>query len=108
MEFFGAAVEVPAGPARLALRTGARVIPAVLAREPGRDEMIRPILDFDLHFEPTGDEERDVRELTQQTMSSLERFIRQYPDQWFMFRPMWPAGTQAQQREPALAQTLEQ
>ena len=103
VDFFGARAEVPAGPARLALRTGARVIPAVLAREPGRDEIIRPILDFDLHFEPTGDEERDVRELTQQIMSSLERFIRQYPDQWFMFRPMWPATHQSQEPEPALA-----
>jgi lauroyl/myristoyl acyltransferase len=96
-------IEVPAGPARLALRTGARAIPAVLAREPDHEEMIRPILDFDLHFQPSGDEEQDVRELTQQIMSSLERFIRQYPDQWFMFRPMWPAPQQAQEPDRVLA-----
>jgi lauroyl/myristoyl acyltransferase len=103
VEFFGALAEVPAGPARLALRTGARAIPAVLAREPDHEEMIRPILDFDLHFQPSGDEEQDVRELTQQIMSSLERFIRQYPDQWFMFRPMWPAPQQAQEPDRVLA-----
>jgi KDO2-lipid IV(A) lauroyltransferase len=103
VEFFGALAEVPAGPARLALRTGARVIPAVLAREPDHDEMIRPILDFDLRFQPSGDEEQDVQKLTQQIMSSMERFIRQYPDQWFMFRPMWPAPSGAPQAEPALA-----
>jgi lauroyl/myristoyl acyltransferase len=102
VEFFGALAEVPAGPARLALRTGARAIPAVLAREPDHEEMIRPILDFDLHFQPSGDEEQDVRELTQQIMSSLERFIRQYPDQWFMFRPMWPAPQQAQEPDQVL------
>jgi KDO2-lipid IV(A) lauroyltransferase len=103
VDFFGALAEVPAGPARLALRTGARVIPAVLAREAGREELIRPILDFDVRLEPSGDEEQDVRELTQQIMSSLERFIRQYPDQWFMFRPMWPASQQAQEPEQVLA-----
>jgi len=103
VEFFGALAEVAAGPARLALRTGARVIPAVLAREPGHDELIRPILDFDVRFQPSGNEEQDVRELTQQTMSSLERFIRQYPDQWFMFRPMWPASQPAQEPEQVLA-----
>jgi lauroyl/myristoyl acyltransferase len=102
VEFFGALAEVPAGPARLALRTGARAIPAVLAREPDHEEMIRPILDFDLHFQPSGDEEQDVRELTQQIMSSLERFIRQYPDQWFMVRPMWPAPQQAQEPDQVL------
>jgi KDO2-lipid IV(A) lauroyltransferase len=104
VDFFGAVAEVPAGPARLALRTGARVIPAVLAREPGHDELIRPILDYDVHFERTGDEERDARELTQQIMSSLERFIRQYPDQWFMFRPLWPATQPAHKPRPVLAQ----
>jgi KDO2-lipid IV(A) lauroyltransferase len=103
VEFFGAVAEIPAGPARIALRTGARVIPAVLAREPGHDEMIRPILDFDVRLQPSGDEEQDVRELTQQIMSALERFIRRYPDQWFMFRPMWPAPQQAQEPEQALA-----
>jgi lauroyl/myristoyl acyltransferase len=104
VDFFGAVAEVPAGPARLALRTGARVIPAVLVRVPGHDELIRPVLDFDLHFEPTGDEEEDARELTQQTMWSLERFIRQYPDQWFMFRPLWPAAQPAHKARPVLAQ----
>lgn len=104
VDFFGAVAEVPAGPARLALRTGARVIPAVLVRVPGRDEMIRPVLDFDLHFEPTGDEEEDARELTQRTMWSLERSIRQYPDQWFMFRPLWPAAQPAHKPSPVLAQ----
>jgi KDO2-lipid IV(A) lauroyltransferase len=104
VDFFGAPAEVPAGPARIALRTGARVIPAVLAREPGNDEMIRPILDFDVRFQPSGDEEQDVRELTKKIMSSLEHFIRQYPDQWFMFRPMWPTPQRAQEPEQALAQ----
>ena len=103
VDFFGALAEVPAGPARLALRTGARVIPAVLAREAGREELIRPILDFDVRLEPSGDEEQDVRDLTQQIMSSLERFIRQYPDQWFMFRPMWPTPQPAQEPEQVLA-----
>lgn len=101
VDFFGAPVEVAAGPARLALRTGARVIPAVLAREPGHDELIRPIPDFDLRFQPSGDEEEDVRQLTQQIMSSLERFIRRYPDQWFMFRPMWLEPQPAQEPERA-------
>jgi len=103
VDFFGAPAEIAAGPARIALRTGARVIPAVLAREPGNDEMIRPILDFDLRFQPSGEEEEDVQKLTQQIMSSMERFIRQYPDQWFMFRPMWPASQRAEEPEQALA-----
>ncbi len=103
VNFFGDLTEVAAGPARIALRTGARVIPAVIAREPGRDEIMRALLDFDVRLEPTGDEEQDVRQLTQKIMSSLERFIRQYPDQWFMFRPMWPTPRPAPEPSRVLA-----
>jgi len=108
VNFFGAVAEVAAGPARIAIRTGARVIPAVIAREPGNDEIMRPLLDFNVRLEPSGDEEQDVRQLTQKIMSSLERFIRQYPEQWFMFRPMWPTPCTVPEPEPALAARLEQ
>jgi lauroyl/myristoyl acyltransferase len=60
-------------------------------------------MDFDVRFQPSGDEEQDVRQLTQQIMWSLERFIRQYPDQWFMFRPMWPTPQRTQEPKHALA-----
>jgi lauroyl/myristoyl acyltransferase len=38
---------------------------------------------------PTGDEERDVRDLTSQIMRVLEGRVRAQPEQWFMFQPMW-------------------
>ena len=31
-----------------------------------------------------------VRKLTQAIMDAHERFIRRFPDQWYMFREMWP------------------
>lgn len=87
--FFGEEVEVPAGPARLALKTGAAVVPTAFARiDPHRPE-VQTLCDFGVPTERTGDDERDVQVLTQAIMHSHERFIRQYPDQWYMFRPMW-------------------
>ena len=32
----------------------------------------------------------DVQTLTQRFMDQLETWIRRYPDQWYMFRDMWP------------------
>lgn len=98
VDFFGVPTQVPAGPARIALHTGARVLPVGLVRVEGRDEMIRPVLDFSLRYDRTRDREADVRDLTQKIMSSLERLIRQHPDQWFRFQPMWP------QAEPVAGQ----
>ena len=90
VDFFGAPALVSPAPARIALRTNAWVVPAVVLRGPDDDVVIRPIIDFGLRdFTPTGDTQRDVHELTRQIMASLEKVIRTYPDQWFIFRRMW-------------------
>ena len=91
VDFFGAPVRLPDGPARLALRTGAAVVPAALPRiKPGSDA-VRAILDFSIALPDSGDQAADVRELTQRVMRSHERIIRRHPEQWYMFRRFWPA-----------------
>jgi len=91
VDFLGAPAEVSSAPARLALRTGAWVVPAMVLRGPEHDAIIRPILDFQsVRYQPTGDEERDVRELTQQIMRAFEPIVREHPEQWFIFRHLWP------------------
>jgi KDO2-lipid IV(A) lauroyltransferase len=100
--FFGAPAEVSSAPARIALRTGARVMPAVVVRGPEDPAVIRPIIDVGLQYEATGDEEEDVRRLTALIMASLERQIRRYPDQWFIFRRMWTAPAEMTEKGRAL------
>jgi len=103
VNFFGSPAEVPVGPARIALRSGARPMPAILLRVRGKEEMVRPVVDFDLAFEESGDEEEDVRRLTQAIMSSLERLIRLDPTQWFIFHDMWNRSHGVAPAETALA-----
>lgn len=90
VEFFGEQVEVPAGPARIALRSGATVVPAAFPRREPNGMPVQVLTDFGIAYKPTGDDTHDVRELTQAIMKSHERFIREYPAQWYMFREMWP------------------
>ena len=98
VRFFGEEVEVPAGPARIALRTGAAVVPTAFARiDPKRSEVLT-LCDFDIAPELTGDSDEDVRVLTQAIMSAHEKFIRQFPDQWYMFREMWGQKTPSAHR----------
>jgi Kdo2-lipid IVA lauroyltransferase/acyltransferase len=94
VDFFGAPAHVSSAAARIALRTNAWVVPAIVVRGPGDDTDIRPYIDTSLRdFERSGDEQRDVHELTRCIMQSLEAQIRRYPDQWFIFRRMWePRG----------------
>lgn len=103
VEFFGAPARVSSAPARLALRTGAWVLPAIVIRGPRDDREIRPVIDFSLRdYSPSGDEATDVRDLTRRIVAALEKPIAQHPDQWFIFRPLWPpAATGAATVSPA-------
>jgi KDO2-lipid IV(A) lauroyltransferase len=56
-------------------------------RDPTR---LRPLLEYDLQWSPSGDEEEDVRRLTQTLAACFERFVRSHPEQWFAFHEMWP------------------
>lgn len=88
VEFFDQRISWPAGPAVLALRTGARIVTGYLVHNEGDDyigEIFPP-----LEYETTGDQDADVQRITQQLVSIQESLIRRYPDQWFMFRRMWP------------------
>lgn len=96
VDFFGGDALVSPAAARIALRTNAWVVPAVVVRGPKDDLDIHPIIDPSLRdYAPTGDKDRDVRELTRLIMRSMERVIRQYPDQWFIFRRLWANGVPA-------------
>jgi len=87
--FFGEETVLPAGPARLALRTGARVIAAAVVHANGPGSPLRAVVDAGIHTVQTGDRDTDVRVLTEAFLRAHERLIRQYPDQWYMFRRMW-------------------
>lgn len=90
--FFGRQTHVPAGAATLAVRTGAPVLPAVLVRNDETGGYLLHIGEPILR-EATGSVARDVEVLSQRVMSWLEEMIRRYPDQWYMFRSMWPGAS---------------
>jgi KDO2-lipid IV(A) lauroyltransferase len=101
VEFFGAPALVSSAPARIALRTNAWVVPAVVIRGPDDDTIIRPIIDTSLRdYTPTGDEERDVYDLTRLILRSMERTIRAHPEQWFIFRRIWSRSATAPAAHP--------
>lgn len=87
VKFLGSQAAVPGGAAALALRTGAKVIPSAMVRL--RDNKFKTVFQKPVEFQPTGDFSSDVEAYTQRIMESLEAFVREYPDQWFMFRRIW-------------------
>jgi len=41
-------------------------------------------------METTGDRAQDVRHNVRRVLAIIEEMIRQAPDQWLMFVPVWP------------------
>jgi KDO2-lipid IV(A) lauroyltransferase len=88
VDFFGSPAWLPAGPVRLALRTGAPLIPGFGLRLPDNTFLARiePALDLPR----TGDREADIVAGMEMVADVLERTISQHPDQWLVAAPVWP------------------
>jgi KDO2-lipid IV(A) lauroyltransferase len=89
VEFFGETTTLPGGPATLALRTGAALLPtAVYFDGPDlRRSVVLPALDTSRH----GKLREDVQRVTQDLARALEDLIRRAPDQWHLLQPNWPS-----------------
>jgi len=88
VDFFGVPASTTFMLAKLALRTGANVLPVFAPWDEGRQRFVLKI-EEPLKFDPTGDETEDVRRLTQMFTSVVEKYVRQYPDQWLWIHRRW-------------------
>ena len=89
VEFFGERTTLPAGPATLALRTGAVLLPtAVYFEGSGHRGIVRPPIPTERSGEGL---RRDVARITQQLAHELEALIRRAPEQWHLLQPNWPS-----------------
>ncbi len=85
--FFGTLTDFPAGPAQLALLTNTPII--VGHSHVAADGHIDIFATPPMFIERTGDR-RHMMQVTMQAIAChMENFIRLYPEQWYMFRPMW-------------------
>lgn len=87
--FFGEETRLPAGPATLALRTGAALLPAAVLDEPGGRHLalVRPPIDTARR----GHLAEDIARITQDLAGAMEGVIRRAPEQWHLFQPNWPS-----------------
>jgi KDO2-lipid IV(A) lauroyltransferase len=86
--FFGERTTLPSGPAVMALRTGAPLLPtAVYDRGRGHHGVVLP----PVPVERRGTFREDVVRVTQALAEHLEELIRRSPMQWHLMQPNWPS-----------------
>ena len=85
--FFGRTVLARRGPATLALRTGAAVVPVYLIHDKSRG--LKMIVEPELDLIKTDKDKAAIRENTLRMTQWLERTVRAYPEQWNWMNIHW-------------------
>lgn len=83
VEFFGEATRMPAGSAKLAIETGAQILPTHCYNT--RDAWV-----FDVAG-PLDTSSRDITTITQAMADRFARGIAAHPEDWHMMQPQWLA-----------------
>ena len=94
VRLFGQWTTLPAGPAMLAARTGALIVPVFSYRQTsGRY--------FVFHTDPIrveGHGKAEIQRVTQRIADALESALARAPEQWYSFQQVWPATAAEQAR----------
>lgn len=93
-DFLGETAAVNSGPAFLALRGKALVLPTFLVRDEkgGYKFIIEPPLDTTTL---KGTREENIQQITRFYTDAVERVVKQYPDQWFWMHNRWKTQPRA-------------
>ncbi|MBK5287915.1 MAG: phosphatidylinositol mannoside acyltransferase [Acidimicrobiia bacterium] len=89
VEFFGEETTLPAGPATLAVRSGAALIPAAVYFRPHGHHFVK--IEAPLPAERQGRLREDVTRITQHLARRFEELVRMAPEQWHVMQPNWPS-----------------
>jgi len=89
VDFFGERTTLPAGPAMLALRSGAPLIPVAAYFRPGGGH--HAVVRQPVPTERKGRLREDVARITQLLANEFEDLIRVAPEQWHLLQPNWPS-----------------
>lgn len=85
--FFGKLAGTVAGPALLALRSGAPLLPVFCTRQPDNTYLFEILPPFVI--QPSGNKERDVTETMARLNAIIEQQIRKHPSQWLWLHNRW-------------------
>ena len=89
VEFFDEQTTLPAGPATLALRAGATLLPAAVYFRPHGHHFVK--IEPPLPIERKGRLREDVTRVTQDLARRFEELVRMAPEQWHVMQPNWPS-----------------
>jgi len=87
VRLFDAWTALPAGPATLAAKTHSMILPSINTRQPDGRMRVR----FGELIAVPSSDPAELQRATQQIADALAEMIRPAPEDWYSFKPIWPA-----------------
>jgi len=87
VDFFGRPAGTVLGPAVMALRTGAPIVPIFNVRQGANKHKV--IIGLPIKLEISGNQEKDILVVTAKITKVIEEFVRKYPTHWWWFHNRW-------------------
>ena len=94
VRLFGSWTTLPAGPAALAAKTDATILPVVIRRQADWQFLVT----HDRPIRVASSEPAELARATQAIADALERNLGAAPEQWYNFKPMWPETAEERDR----------
>lgn len=88
VDFFGVPASTTTSIAKLALATGAAILPAFAVWEEEKRKYV-VYVEPEIKYDPDDDSDEAVQRLTQEITSVVEKFVRKYPEQWLWIHKRW-------------------
>lgn len=101
VDFFGKLAATATGPAAIARRTGAAVVPVFAVRRPDNSHV--GVIMPELELEWTEDKDADIKRNTQIMVKLIEEQIRLRPEQWFWMHQRWKTRPPEEKDSPVYA-----
>ena len=96
INFLGRTASTPMGAAVFSRKFGSPVLPMFIIRQPnGRHKII--VYDI-MHYEDSGDTDKDLLDFTIRMNRIIEEVIREYPTQWLWFQKRWNTPPEMQKK----------
>lgn len=88
VDFFGVPASTTTSIAKLALATGAAILPAFAVWEEEKQKYV-VYVEPEVKYDPDDNSDEAIQRLTQEITSVVEKFVRRYPEQWLWIHKRW-------------------
>ncbi|MDD4956483.1 MAG: lysophospholipid acyltransferase family protein [Candidatus Omnitrophica bacterium] len=87
VDYFGRKAYTPVAPVKIAMAVGTGIVPVFVIRK--KDNTHRVVIEEPIYPVKGDDVDGNIRRYTEEWTSLLERYVREYPEQWVWMHKRW-------------------